>query len=529
MLTLVPYGDAPLSGNGYSYAPPTAPLYDLTDDDFLLDNNAGSGSSSDPVVVTRKRPADALNQVKIEFIDRANQYNAAVVEASDQAMIDLYGLRAGSSQPAHFFADVNAARQAVQLLLQRQAVRNTYQFTLDQRYILLDPMDIVTITDARLGLDRQWVRIIEITENDDGALAILAEDYLAGSGSAATYSFATGAGYSADYNIDPGDTNPPVIFEPPPQITDTGLEVWLAVSGGANWGGCNIYVSSDAGTYRLLGQKQGPARQGVLTAALPAGGDPDRVNACSVDLSESFGQLIAGTREDADAFHTLCFVADAAGRGELIAFEQATLTAQYRYDLGAHGGAPGYLRRGAYGTPITAHAPGAAFARIDSAIFTVPYSKDQIGRTLYIKLPAFNLWGGGIQSLADVAPIAYTIKGPPLPPDVTGFTAQQNGNVVVFGWSAITTDGPAIRGYDIGYAPQGTRDWSLFRMLTEASAGTEMTNADVPRGSWTFGIKARDIADQLSAGIATADLTVTSTQPVIYGQDEAPIWAGVGA
>ena len=528
-LTLVPYGDAALTGNGYSYAPPAAPLYDLGDDDFLANAAAGSAAaSSDPVLVTRKRPSDAVNDLTLEFLDRANQYSSSTVEASDQAMIDLYGKRSDAGRNAHLFADVNAARQSAQLLLQRQAVRNTYQFTLDQRYILLDPTDIVSLSDARLGLDRQWVRITEITENDDGSLSITAEDYLAGTGSAATYSFGTGAGYAADYNTDPGDANPPLIFEPPPEITDTGLEIWLAISGGAEWGGCNVYVSSDGDTYRLIGQKRGPSRQGVLTAALPAGLDPDLANSCSVDLSEGFGQLLAGTEADADAMHTLCWIAgDGGAGGELIAYQQATLTAPYRYDLGASGGAPGYLRRGAYGTVIAAHAAGAGFARLDPGIFTVPYSKDQIGRTIFIKLASFNLWGGGLQSLGEVAAIAYKLQGPPPPPEVTGFIAQQNGNVVVFAWNAITADGPAIKGYDIGYAPQGTSDWSLFRMLTEASAGTEMTNADVPRGSWTFGIRARDIAGQLSPGIATADLVVTSTQPVIYSGDEAPAWAGV--
>jgi Putative phage tail protein len=529
VLRLVPYGDATLNGNGYSYAPPSAPLYDLDDDDFLDNAAAGSAAASrDPLLVTRKRPADALNDLKLEFLDRAKQYNTSVVEASDQAMIDLYGLRGAQVRKAHLFADLNAARQSVQLLLQHQAIRNTYQFTLDQRYILLDPMDIVTVSDARLGLDRQWVRITEITENDDGSLAVTAEDYLAGTGSAATYSFATGIGYAADYNSDPGDANVPVLFEPPPEITDTGLEIWLAISGGANWGGCNVYVSSDGNTYRLIGQKRGPSRQGVLTAPLPSGGDPDLVNSCSVDLSESFGQLLAGTQADADALHTLCWISgDQDSAGELIAYEQATLTGSFQYDLGTNAGAPGYLRRGAYATRIASHPAGAAFARLDSGIFTVPYSRDQIGRTLYIKLASFNLWGGGLRSLAEVSAIAYAIQGPPPPPDVSGFIAQQNGNVVVFAWDAITTTGPTIKGYDIGYAPQGTAEWSAFRLLTEASAGTEMTNADVPRGSWTFGIRARDLAGQLSPDIATADLVVTSTQPVIYSGDEAPGWSAL--
>jgi hypothetical protein len=519
VLALVPYGDDTLSANGYSYSPPSAPLYDLGDDDFLDNTATGSASSStDPVLVTRQRPADALNDVRLEFLDRANQYNASVVEASDQAAIDLYGLRTEQAQQAHLFADLNAARQAAQLRLQRQAVRNTYQFTLDQRYILLDPMDIVTLTDARLGLDRQWVRITEITENDDGTLLFVAEDYLAGTGSAATYSFASGAGYSADYNIDPGDALAPIVFEPPVQIASRALEIWLATAGGPLWGGADIYVSSDGTTYKLAARTNGPARIGVLTGSFAAGGDPDMTDALAVDLSSSRGTLLSGTQSDADLGHTLCYVARAPSGYELISYESASLTGSNAYTLGT------YLRRGLYGTEIASHAIGAAFARLDDAIVKLSYDKSQVGSTIYLKLVSFNLWSGGAQQLADVTAFTHVITGPPRPPNVIGFAAQQSGAVVAFGWDAVND--VALKGYDIGYAPQGTSDWSLFSLLTEAAAGTEMTNAEVPPGSWTFGIRARDIADQLSPVVTTLDLVVTNALPVISAADAAPAWTG---
>ena len=93
---------------------------------------------------------------------------------------------------------------------------------------------------------------------------------------------------------------------------------------------------------------------------------------------------------------------------------------------------------------------------------------------------------------------------------------------MAFAWDALSD--VALKGYDIGYAPQGTSDWSLFSLLTEAAAGTEMTNAEVPPGSWTFGIRARDIADQLSPSISTLDLVVTNPLPVISAADAAPAW-----
>jgi Putative phage tail protein len=112
-LILVPYGDQPLSANAFTYTPPTAPVYDLGDDDFL------AVPGQDPVQLTRKRAADALNAIKVEFRNRQNQYNPEIVEAKDQAGIDVFGLRTDSTRQAHLFADANAAQQSAQLQLQR--------------------------------------------------------------------------------------------------------------------------------------------------------------------------------------------------------------------------------------------------------------------------------------------------------------------------------------------------------------------------------------------------------------------------
>ena len=99
-------------------------------------------------------------------------------------------------------------------------------------------IDIVAISDSYLGLSDQWVRIIEITEQDDGSLVFVAEEYLNGTGNAPAYSFQSNDGFNADYNSAPSNANTPLIFEPPIQISQTGgLEVDIACSGQTNWGG----------------------------------------------------------------------------------------------------------------------------------------------------------------------------------------------------------------------------------------------------------------------------------------------------
>lgn len=145
VLTIVPYGDQSITANGYSYAAPSAPLYDLGDDDFMPNRAASAGSKSDSIILERKRPSDKLNSLKIECLDRRNSYNPAVIEAKDQALIEQFGLRQSTSTQMHMFADMQAARTSAQLQLQRHYIRNVYHFTLDQRYVLLDPMDIVTV------------------------------------------------------------------------------------------------------------------------------------------------------------------------------------------------------------------------------------------------------------------------------------------------------------------------------------------------------------------------------------------------
>ena len=78
----------------------------------------------------------------------------------------------------------------------------------------------------------------------------------------------------------------------------------------------------------------GPSRMGALTAQLVTSADPDTTHTLAVDLTQSSGILNSGTQSDCDNFRTLCYV-----DGELISYEDATLTGSFKYDLGAHGSA----------------------------------------------------------------------------------------------------------------------------------------------------------------------------------------------
>ncbi|MBV9828538.1 MAG: hypothetical protein JO001_23160 [Alphaproteobacteria bacterium] len=210
------------------------------------------------------------------------------------------------------------------------------------------------------------------------------------------------AGSGVDTLIVPGDTNPPVIFEPPAALSGGDLEVWVIASGEAGWGGCQVWMSSDGNTYTIAGTIYRGGRQGVLTASLASHADPDAADTLSVDLSQSLGQMLSGTMADADDFVTLCYC-----DGELISYQTATLTAAYHYNLT-------YLRRGVYGTPIGTHTSGSNFARLgpnDPSLFRYRYPASFVGKTVFVKLPAFNIFGQSLQGLAGLTPATYTLTG----------------------------------------------------------------------------------------------------------------------
>lgn len=435
LLKVRPYGDQPVAANDFVWNPQPV-QYDLTDDDFLpMSGGSGSGQSTleGPILIHRKRQSDSLNSITLECLDRNKQYNAVPVQAKDQASIDQYGLRDNGSKQAHLFCDPGVGQISAQLALQRQSVSNTYHFSTDWRYARLDCMDYITLTHAAQGLDRVLVRILDYTENDDDTFTWETEEVLDGISTPAQYSFQQSQGFATNWNVDPGDCQAPLIFEPTDELVG-GLQIWIATAGGVNWGGCEIWVSTDDITYTKAGEKFGPSRYGVTTSilntierAVPSPTiDPQTFG---VNIAATRTQLLGGTFEDALALNTLSYV-----NGEYLSYQTATLTGVGTYDLST-------LVRGALGTSIQAHAAGTAFARLDRGIAAIPYRQDRIGKLIYIKLLSFNIYGGTRQSLVDVAPYPYMITGLALTsplPIVTQVRTVFKDRFVEIWWQEIT-------------------------------------------------------------------------------------------
>ena len=390
------YGDSVVSGNGVTFIPDLEPVYHLTDDDFLGEDQ--------PVRVRRSRDTDAYNHCQIEYVNRFNQYNTETVEAKDQANIEMFGLRTQDPVKFDFFCEPKIARHAVQLLLQRKLyVRNEYEFELGWKYCRLEPMDIVTITDESLGLNQFPVRITRVEEDEEGVLSITAEELAVGSRSAVEYDLQSSNGYQGG-NEEPGNVNAPAIFEPPLDLTSGKNQVWAAVSGGINWGGCNVWASLDNTTYEMIGTIYGSARYGTLVSAI----DADDTS-MQVQLNTS-SQMFSGTLADAEVDATLCRVGD-----EYINYIEATLNGSGLYTLSD-------VIRGRFDN-AGPHNAGESFVRIDRAIFSHDYNENMVGKQIYLKFTSFNGLQQKEQTLDEVAAYSHTITGS-RPSGVKGLSIQ---------------------------------------------------------------------------------------------------------
>jgi hypothetical protein len=519
LINFVPYGDQAITANGYTYTPPSSPLYSLTDNDFMKNTTGTSNLQSDnPVQLIRMRVSDSYNSIKLEYLDRGQYYQPAIAQATLLSQVNQYGLRQDAVRTFHMFCDGNAANLSTTLQLQREQIRNNYSFQVDQRYIVLDPMDIIAITDSYLGLNAQWVRILTITENDDMSLSITAEEYLAGTGSAPLYSYGAGQGYLQNYNQTAGNVNAPIIFEPPAMYQEE-LEVIMGVCGNSLYGGCQVWISTDDVTYLLAGTITGGNRMGMLTAALSSvssaatGYTYDTSSTLSVNLSQSQANLGAASQTSWINLQSLCYVG-----GELIAYENSNLTTAYNYNLTN-------LIRGCFGSTIATAQIGAPFLRMDSNVFSYPYNASQIGNTISIKLLSFNLWGGGLQQLADVLPYYYTLQGTaftsPLP-NVTGFATAYIGTLTQLIWDAVSD----FRSPDYEIR-QGTT-WNTGNVLGR----TPLTSSGIA-GDGTYWVAAHFSVPGGSSNIYSttpSDLIITGsqiTQNVIASYDQvATGWAG---
>lgn len=375
------------------YEAPNIPVFSFTDDDFL-----GEGADP-PVRVERVSERSVKNIFRVEYRNRDNDYNLEVVEYRDEALELQFGRKVDDSRSWDFIKDGQVARMATMILGQRQsACRAKYTFKLFDTYVELMPGDLIELTSS--GLPSTYARVQRITEGDD-EIEVEAEEFPVAHANAPLVPVTLGTGFIPNWNADPGDVNDPVFVEAPGSSTPSGLEVLCAASGDSEfWGGCDVYASTDGGSsYKHVATIDQRARAGVIRASSTAGAGPIKVelNARAIAMPQ-FGGVDAATGR------SLCYVGDST-TGEFFAYESAQLVGAQQWDL--YG-----LQRAFYGTDDVAHDADEPFTLVDASLGSSgPLDEEMVGKTIYFKFVSFNVFGGGVQSLADVSAYPYTITG----------------------------------------------------------------------------------------------------------------------
>ncbi len=464
---------------GANFVPNVTPIYDLGDDDYMVEDG------QDPLQVDRSDPYEANNVWRVEIAERANAYNLTPVEARDQNAIELFGMRIAGTVTAHEICDPQVGLISAQLMLQRAVyIRNTYKFRLSWEYCLLDPMDLVTVTDALIGLTKAPVRITDIEEDENGYLEVTAEEFPQGVASATLYATTTPTNNPLNRNVSPGGINTPIFCEPTDEFAGGNI-IGIAVSGQnpSLYGGSNVYVSLDGGnSFDFIGVAK-PATMGVTTADLPTvsvnatGQTVDTVNTLAVDLTESAGVINQTSDAAALSLATPCILNE-----EIICYGNAALTAANKYNLT-------YLVRGAFGSEsdIVDHPAGTPFALLNSNIFDYEFAQNLIGSTIMFKFQPFNVWEGGMAQIADCPEYPYVIQGLALAsplPNVTNLrTSFEAGFEKIF-WDEIDDFRSGIM-YEWRQAGN-TNDWdSALPLRSQAHPPF------VAQGNGTFLVKAR--------------------------------------
>jgi len=535
-LKLAPYYDQTITGNGITYTPQLAPVYNLTDNDIC------SSDKEPPIVVTRKNPQDRYNLWRVEYVNRSNDYKIEVVTAFSQGDIDAYTLKPAQTKQFHPITSPALAYNTAYLkLVQGLTVRNSYKFRLPQRFILLDPhIDIVSITRPELGLAEYPVRIVSIQEDEKtGELEIEAEDIGTNSNPGFSTQPPTGTILN-DGGAQPPFVNTPAIFEPTSDMVGGVPQIWIGVSGqqtgqfdGSDWGGCHVWWSQDGSTYSQLGTIKQAATQGSLLANILAytGTNPDTTHALQVDLSESptaaYVALQSTSNALADAYNNLCWV-----DGEFMSFTTATtLTTPNHYTLSR-------LNRGLFGSTAGAHNDGAQFCflnvlqNIDQAILQWEYPTRLIGQSIWLKFTSFNQYGDEEQDISSVQAFEYTVSGTAyndpngngtlpsalgigIAPDWTASTAEELGAIVIdsngkgqqlvsiggieWNYNSNKSSHPGLALYDFAWPSAGTflgvtqslsasNAWVGQTVVLQQAAGKTIAVTGIGQGTDSLGV-----------------------------------------
>ena len=434
-LKIVPRADRPVG----KWKPDKTIRYNLTPDDFI------SQTGGVCVSYSRKDSSEIYNRISVEFLNRANAYEKEIVNYQDSDDIKEFGVRQASTTQAHYlYTKTRAVKLAEELCRKNKYERVKYTFKLNWAFCRLEPGDLVMLNDPLMGIENQPAMIDSATEGTDGIITFTAISRAKGVYSDAEYDVHENERPLIDFNPDPGVCEPPpMIFQPPALMTNADNEVWIGTWGkNPNWGGCSVWVSDTNQYYKKLGTIDNRARYGTLTKPL-------NIEDTVLEMTLNQGSFTSVDAESAANGDTVLYVG-----GEALSYETAELLEDGTWRLSG-------LVRGQFGSEADYHAPGARIARCDEAFLKSGLANSYIGKTIYFKFTAFNIFGGAEQSLADV--LAYSFKPVSVqipPPDVEVLNVERMSSSIRRYWWKYTYPEPNdVAGFILKYTQGKELNW----------------------------------------------------------------------
>ena len=487
------------------WRPNRQPVYDLTDDDFILQ---GAGAA---ITYEVRDGSEIYNRHGVSFTNRANSYESEVIWYEDTADILENGVRAAAVFEAPWIHTKERAVKIAKRRARKNLLENVrYTVKLPYEFMMLEPGDLVTLTNSVLDLNRQPCMVDTVTIGADKIVTVTAIKRPAGEYAAAQYDVHSEYN-TVDYNVDPGNSAAPLFIIPPSDLVTTsasGLEIWVLVHGQTkDWGGCQVWVSDKDSEYNFSGTAAIEGRYGSLKSALTATGTEATIKFSNPNRVA----LLVGSAADAERGNTLIWI-----NGECMSYSKAEPLEEFNaYKLSG-------LVRGQYGTRAKEHAVNEAMGVLDAGVYVVSLTKHYAGREMYFKFPAFNVFRGNLQQLQELTAYSCRANAADLP-DCTGITAFNRYRELaddVTRYDIEVTWQPAdfdsYQAAQVWYKQTGSQGKNL-RVIPEGVAGSELGYT----GKWLYAGSGYNAVTIPQAVVGDTYKIAVCTQD-IYNNTEGP-------
>lgn len=384
------------------------PVMTIPWDDLGADPDGRSQAALNPLVETITQEFELPRQMTLTYASANTDYNPATQrEPMPQTTSNL---DEAVNVPL-VLADNDAKVRVQTMLWERWIKRQSFQFSLQMKYLALEPGDVVSTTNPQTGTTYN-LRIAKCSADGKNTLSITGDPSV-------PQIYPNPATYVAQGGVSSGFTQQSVPYNgstilrlldvPPLRDQDTTAALYLAACGfNGAWPGAAVDISRDDVNFSQITSVTGQAVIGQTTSALggySGGNFPDEGNALTVQLYNT-SQTLSSV-----PYASFLNGANAAlVGGELVYFRTAAQTGAGAYTLTG-------LVRGVKGTgaAIGSHTSGETFVLLDATkLVQVGINLTDIGQPLYFEPFLLNIFGNTPGSVTQVTPVRARVK--PLSP-----------------------------------------------------------------------------------------------------------------